>query len=326
MQRRAGESTLAVAARCRGRRDLQVLAEDGLEGLVPVHHGTEHQRFLGRWCGHGDPHAGPREDREDLVLLDVGDVQQPDDLVPLGGAGLGALEAQVVLRHVQNPVPDVVGRHLPVSVYQAAAPAVLTHCQRTLVLCQVKDFVEIALLGAMDAAGVLVLAQAGGRAGHVAPRGRRLQPARGGGAGALLELGVRGEALPDDVGGVVLGSQPRAAFEDEVDEEELDSGVEAHGQPHQAVGEEAGGQEGSPQRDVQLPRDLRLDPREQVLDLLQDVSHLPKEVLGFLGDVQHELELLRHSQVFLWRLHHFRHLGHDAPLYPPAPGYEVIEG
>lgn len=24
--------------------------------------------FLGRWCGHGDPHAGPREDREDLVL------------------------------------------------------------------------------------------------------------------------------------------------------------------------------------------------------------------------------------------------------------------
>lgn len=48
-------------------------------------------------------------------------------------------------------------------------------CQRTLVFCQVKDFVEIALLGAMDAAGVLVLAQAGGRAGHVAPRGRRLQ-------------------------------------------------------------------------------------------------------------------------------------------------------
>lgn len=36
-----------------------------------------------------------------------------------------------------------------------------------------------------------------------------------------------------------------------------------HGQPHQAVGEEAGGQEGGPQRDVQLPRDLRLDPREQ---------------------------------------------------------------
>lgn len=47
MQRRAGESTLAVAARCRGRRDLQVLAEDGLEGLVPVHHGTEHQRLAG---------------------------------------------------------------------------------------------------------------------------------------------------------------------------------------------------------------------------------------------------------------------------------------
>lgn len=24
--------------------------------------------------------------------------------------------------------------------------------------------------------------------------------------------------------------------------------------------------------------------------------------LGFLGNVQHELELLRHGQVFLWRL------------------------
>lgn len=38
---------LAVAARGRARRDLQVLAEDGLEGLVPVHHGAEHQRLLG---------------------------------------------------------------------------------------------------------------------------------------------------------------------------------------------------------------------------------------------------------------------------------------
>lgn len=35
------------------------------------------------------PGGGP------AYLLDVGDVQQPDDLVPLGGAGLGALEAQV---------------------------------------------------------------------------------------------------------------------------------------------------------------------------------------------------------------------------------------
>lgn len=31
-------------------------------------------------------------------LLDVRDVRQPDDFVPLGGAGLGALEAQVAAR------------------------------------------------------------------------------------------------------------------------------------------------------------------------------------------------------------------------------------
>ena len=54
-------------------------------------------------------------------------------------------------------------------------------------------------------------------------------PARRGGAGALLELGVRGEALPNDVRSVVLGSQPRAAFEDKIDKEKLDSGVEAWG-------------------------------------------------------------------------------------------------
>lgn len=36
-----------------------------------------------------------------------------------------------------------------------------------------------------------------------------------------------------------------------------------HGQPHQAVGEEAGGEEGGPQRDVQLLGDLRLHPHEQ---------------------------------------------------------------
>lgn len=74
-----------------------------------------------------------------------------------------------------------------------------------------------------------------------------------------------------------------------------------HGEPHQAVGEEAGGQEGSPERDIQLLCDLRLDPHEQagrrreaqagralpgrggerdlLLDLLQDVSHLAKKVL-----------------------------------------------
>lgn len=36
-----------------------------------------------------------------------------------------------------------------------------------------------------------------------------------------------------------------------------------HGQSHQAVREEAGGEEGSPERDVQLLRDLGLDPHEQ---------------------------------------------------------------
>jgi hypothetical protein len=43
--------------------------------------------------------------------------------------------------------------------------------------------------------------------------------------------------------------------------------MEAHlltySKSHQAVGEEAGGQEGGPQRDIQLLRDLRLDPHEQ---------------------------------------------------------------
>lgn len=62
------------------------------------------------------------------------------------------------------------------------------------------------------------------------PRGRRAHPAGdGGSAGALFELGVGGEALPDDVGRVVLGTQPWAAFEDEVDEEKLDSGIESWG-------------------------------------------------------------------------------------------------
>lgn len=78
-----------------------------------------------------------------------------------------------------------------------------------------------------------------------------------------------------------------------------------HGEPQQAVGEEAGSQEGSPQHDIQLLRDLRLHPHEQaaretglsqaqgvpqtrqwrragrdlLLDLFQDVGHLAKEVL-----------------------------------------------
>lgn len=47
--------------------------------------------------------------------------------------------------------------------------------QRPLVLRQVEDLVETALLGTVQAAGVLVPAQAGGRAGHAAARGGRLQ-------------------------------------------------------------------------------------------------------------------------------------------------------
>lgn len=69
---------------------------------------------------------------------------------------------------------------------------------------------------------------AGGSLGPV-PRLRGAHPAGRGGSGALLQLRVCGEALPDDVGGVVLGAQPRAAFEDEIDEEKLDPSVESCG-------------------------------------------------------------------------------------------------
>lgn len=61
------------------------------------------------------------------------------------------------------------------------------------------------------------------------PRGSgpwQAHPPRHGGTRALLELGVGGEAPPDDVGCVILGSQPWAAFEDEIDEEKLDAGIE----------------------------------------------------------------------------------------------------
>lgn len=40
-------SVLAVPTRGCCRCDLHVLTEDGLEGLVPVHHGAEHQRLGG---------------------------------------------------------------------------------------------------------------------------------------------------------------------------------------------------------------------------------------------------------------------------------------
>lgn len=59
----AGEATLAVTARRCGRRDFQVLAENGLEGLVSMHHGTEHQRLAG-WRRRGDSaRPGWREDK-----------------------------------------------------------------------------------------------------------------------------------------------------------------------------------------------------------------------------------------------------------------------
>lgn len=62
------------------------------------------------------------------------------------------------------------------------------------------------------------------------PSLRPAYPAGHGGTGALFELGVRGQAPPDDIGGVVFGSQSWAAFEDKVDEEKLDPGVESWGQ------------------------------------------------------------------------------------------------
>lgn len=41
------EAALAVAAGSCRRGDFHVLAENGLEGLVSMHHGTEHQRLAG---------------------------------------------------------------------------------------------------------------------------------------------------------------------------------------------------------------------------------------------------------------------------------------
>lgn len=52
-------------------------------------------------------------------------------------------------------------------------------------------------------------------------------PPRHGGVGPLFELGVRGEAVPHDVGGVVLVPQLWAALKQEVYDEEFDAAVEA---------------------------------------------------------------------------------------------------
>lgn len=55
-----------------------------------------------------------------------------------------------------------------------------THTRQwSLVFRQVKDLMEIALLGAMETTSVFVLAQASWGTGHVAPRGGRLQLPRG---------------------------------------------------------------------------------------------------------------------------------------------------
>lgn len=78
-------------------------------------------------------------------------------------------------------------------------------CQRPLIFCQVEDLVEIALLGAVEAAGVLVPAQARGRTGHVAPCGRCLQlptapprqPCpRGGGGGGTASPHAAAHTVP----------------------------------------------------------------------------------------------------------------------------------
>lgn len=47
------ESILAVTTRSCCRRDFHVLAENGLEGFVSVHHGTKHQGLGGRNGGGG---------------------------------------------------------------------------------------------------------------------------------------------------------------------------------------------------------------------------------------------------------------------------------
>lgn len=52
-------------------------------------------------------------------------------------------------------------------------------------------------------------------------------PAGHGGVGPLLELRVSGEAVPHDVGRVILVPQLGAALEQEVYDEELDAGVQA---------------------------------------------------------------------------------------------------
>lgn len=52
-------------------------------------------------------------------------------------------------------------------------------------------------------------------------------PPRHSGVGPLFELRVRGKAVPHDVGRVVLVPQLRTALEQEIYDEELDTGVQA---------------------------------------------------------------------------------------------------
>lgn len=88
----------------------------------------------------------------------------------------------LLLSDVEDSIADVVCRGLPVSVDEAAAPAVLTHCQRTLTLRQVKDFVKSSSLGAVVSSSVLVPAdtQRSCSAGaDSTPRSRNLNRAAG---------------------------------------------------------------------------------------------------------------------------------------------------
>lgn len=143
---------------CSHSNDLHVLSVDGFKCLISVHHCAEDHRFLGGWCRNGDPHPRSRQHWQNFVLLDVSNLEQFDDFVPLWGSGpgAGALETQVILGDIKHSVADVVCRCLPVSVDEAAAPASLTHCQRALTLWQVKHLMKSSSLGAVVSPSIFI--------------------------------------------------------------------------------------------------------------------------------------------------------------------------
>lgn len=71
--------------------------------------------------------VGPEQGK--TCLLDLGMCLGPgEDPVPLPPQQLRlGLWHHSLLCHVQNPVPDVVRGHLPVSVNEAATPTILAH-------------------------------------------------------------------------------------------------------------------------------------------------------------------------------------------------------